>query len=132
MRMLKKPSYTFAAVAFSVLCLSGAATAESPESQQTPAVQKHQEEVKAEVDEKQIDQFVVAYVKVQEINEDYSQQLQAEKEPAKTTELQQEAQVKMEKAVTESGLTIPEYKQIASLAGHDAELRARIQAELAN
>ena len=85
-----------------------------------------------QVSEEKVDQFVTAYVEVQKINQDYSAQLQAAAEPERATELQQEAQRKMQQAVTESGLTVPEYQQIASIAGQDAELRERIQNELEN
>lgn len=85
-----------------------------------------------QVSEEKVDQFVTAYVEVQKINREYSAQLQAAAEPEQATELQQEAQTKMQKAVTDSGLTVSEYQQIASLANQDAELRERIQEELQN
>lgn len=85
-----------------------------------------------QISEEKVDQFVTAYVEVQKINREYSEQLQATEVPEKATELQQEAQTKMQEAVTDSGLTIPEYQQIASRAGQDQDLRARIQEKMAN
>ncbi len=83
-----------------------------------------------QVDETTVNNFIAAYQEVQAIHQDYSQQLQAAEDPESATELQQEAQEKMQEAVTSNGLTIAEYQQVANLAGQDPELRARIEEAL--
>lgn len=107
--------------------LALAETAPQTTTSTTPVTQ-----AQPQISEEKVDQFVTAYVEVQKINQDYSEQLQAAEVPEKATELQQEAQTKMQEAVTDSGLTIPEYQQIASRAGQDQDLRARIQEKMAN
>lgn len=127
-KMIKHP-LAILSVSAGLLCVPALASAEAASTQPaTPATQQTQ----VQVSEEKIDQFVTAYVEVQKINKEYSEQLQTAEEPEKATELQQEAQTKMQKAVTDTGLTIPEYQQIASLAGQDAELRSRIQEGMAN
>jgi flagellar biosynthesis component FlhA len=127
-KMIKHP-LAILSVSAGLLCVPVLANAEAASTQPaTPATQQTQ----VQVSEEKIDQFVTAYVEVQKINKEYSEQLQTAEEPEKATELQQEAQTKMQKAVTDTGLTIPEYQQIASLAGQDAELRSRIQEGMAN
>lgn len=107
--------------------MGGAAIAQAQDGQQTaPPPAAAQEEV----DEATVDNFIAAYLEVQTIHQEYSQQLQAAEDPEVATELQQEAQEKMQEAVTNNGLTISEYQQVANLAGQDPELRARIEAAL--
>ncbi len=67
---------------------------------------------------------------VQGINQEYTQKLQNVEDPEKATKMQQEAQTKMQEAVSESGLSISEYQQIAQAAGQDQELRSQIEEEL--
>ena len=83
-----------------------------------------------DVSEDQVESFVDAYMAVQGINQEYTQKLQAVEDPEKATELQQEAQTKMQEAVSDSGLSISEYQQIANQAGQSEELRSQIEAEL--
>jgi len=85
-----------------------------------------------DVSDSDVEGFVEAYMAVQAVNQEYTQKLQAVEDPEEATELQQEAQGKMEEAVSESGLSIDQYQQIANQAGQDEELRAQIEAELAD
>lgn len=128
MKTIKHP-LAIALFAAGLACAPGLVSAQAPETATSPAPAT---QPAAQVSEEKVDQFVTAYVEVQKISQDYSAKLQATEEPEKATELQQEAQTKMQKAVTKSGLSVPEYQQIASLAGQNPELRARIQEEMAN
>lgn len=127
-KMIKQP---LAILSISAgLCAAPLALAETAPQTTTPTAPATQ--AQPQISEEKVDQFVTAYVEVQKINQEYSEQLQATEVPEKATELQQEAQTKMQEAVTESGLTIPEYQQIASRAGQDQDLRTRIQEKMAN
>jgi polyhydroxyalkanoate synthesis regulator phasin len=124
-KMIKQP-LAIATLAAAMICVPGIASAQSPNNAPAATAQQPQ----AQISEDKVDKFVDAYVEVQKINQEYTAQLQATGEPAKATELQQEAQTKMQEAVTDTGLSIPEYQQIAALAGQDQELRSRIEKEL--
>src|SRR5690625_8049712 len=81
-----------------------------------------------DVSQEEVDNFVEAYMSVQEINQDYTQQLQDVEDSDQATQLQQEAQGKMQDAISEAGLSIAEYQQIANQAGKDEQLRQQIEA----
>ena len=66
------------------------------------------------VNDADVDNFVSAYMAVQGLNQEYTQKLQNVDDPEKATELQQEAQAKMQRAVNDTGLSISEYQQIAN------------------
>jgi len=80
-----------------------------------------------DVSQEEVDNFVEAYMSVQEINQDYTQQLQDVEDSDQATQLQQEAQGKMQDAISEAGLSIAEYQQIANQAGQDEQLRQQIE-----
>jgi|GEM_PF-394249 len=100
------------------------------EGQGAPAAAPQTEQI--DVSDSDVQGFVEAYMAVQAVNQEYTQKLQAVEDPEEATELQQEAQGKMEEAVSDSGLSIDQYQQIANQAGQDEELRGQIEAELAN
>jgi len=95
-----------------------------------PAGVQQQAPAPIEVSDADVDNFVSAYMAVQGINQEYTQKLQNVDDPEKATELQQEAQTKMQEAVSDTGLSISEYQQIANQAGQDEELRGKIEAAL--
>lgn len=74
-----------------------------------------------------INRFAEAYLAVQMINQEYSTMLQQVEDPEQATQLQQEAQTKMQQAVTESGLSISDYQGIAQQANHSDVVREDIQ-----
>lgn len=74
-----------------------------------------------------IHSFAEAYLAVQTINQEYSAMLQQVEDPEQATELQQEAQTKMQQAVTESGLSISDYQNIAQQANLNDAVREDIQ-----
>ena len=81
----------------------------------------------AQVSDGDINRFAEAYLAVQMINQEYSTMLQQVEDPEQATELQQEAQTKMQEAVTESGLSISDYQGIAQQANQSETVREDIQ-----
>lgn len=74
-----------------------------------------------------LDNFVSAYNDVQDIHGRYMQKLENTDDPSEATELQREAQNKIQSAVEEQGLSINEYHQIvADYRGGNPDLRKRI------
>ncbi|MDQ2076593.1 DUF4168 domain-containing protein [Marinimicrobium sp. ABcell2] len=80
-----------------------------------------------QISSEDIGMFAEAYVAVQTINQEYSTRLQQVEDPEQATELQQEAQSKMQQAVTDSGLSISDYQGIAQQANQSEEVREDIQ-----
>lgn len=124
---IKHPVLALLAAA-GLLFAAGTTTAQGEAQQGAPAPQQQAESI--DVSEDDVESFVDAYMAVQGINQEYTQKLQAVEDPEKATELQQEAQTEMQEAVSESGLSISEYQQIANQAGQDEELRGQIEEAL--
>lgn len=82
------------------------------------------------VDDETLSRFVAAYTDVQKIHGDYAERLQKTNDAEATSDLQQEAEGKMQEAVTRNNITLDEYRSIARQVEKDATLRSRIQAEL--
>lgn len=129
-KMIKHP-LAILSISAGLLCVPSLVSAEAATTKPATATTQ-QAQPQTQVSEEKVDKFVTAYVEVQKINKEYSEQLQGAEQPEKATELQQEAQTRMQKAVTDTGLTIPEYQQIASLAGQNEELRSRIEEGMTN
>lgn len=130
MRTIKHPVLALLATAgllFGAATVSAQGTAPQGGAQ-APQAQPQTEAM--DVSEEQVESFVDAYMAVQGINQEYTQKLQAVEDPEKATELQQEAQTKMQEAVSDSGLSISEYQQIANQAGQNEELRGQIEEAL--
>lgn len=133
MRSIKHPVLALLAAAGFLLGAS-TVTAQAQEGgqqggQQAPSAQQPQTEA-MDVSDAQVENFVDAYMAVQGINQEYTQKLQSVEDPEKATELQQEAQTKMQEEVSDTGLSISEYQQIATQAGQDEELRGKIEEAL--
>lgn len=131
MRTIKQPVLALLAAAG---LIAGATTATAQgQSQGQPQGQPAapvQQAPQMDVSSDQVSSFVDAYMAVQTINQEYTQKLQNVEDPEKATKMQQEAQTEMQSAVSDSGLSIEEYQQIAQAAGQDEELRAQIEAAL--
>lgn len=108
-----------------LLFAAGTVTAQgqAPQPQTAPAET-------VEVSDQDVNNFVSAYMEVQEINQEYTQKLQSEEDPEAATGLQQEAQDKMKNAISNNDLSMSEYQQIANQAGRDEELRGQIEEAL--
>ncbi len=103
---------------------------QKPQAPATPAMPQ-QAAPTMEVSDAQIDEFADAYVAVQGLSQEYRAKLQgAAEDPEQTQQLQQEAQGKMKSAITDSGLELVEYRQIAQAANQSEELRNRIAAAI--
>ncbi|WP_341939186.1 DUF4168 domain-containing protein [Marinimicrobium sp. C2-29] len=123
---IKNPVLALLAAA-GLLLAAGTATAQG-EAQQGASAPQQAESI--DVSSEDVENFVDAYMAVQGINQEYTQKLQAVEDPEKATELQQQAQTEMQEAVSESGLSISEYQQIANQASQDEELRGQIEEAL--
>lgn len=116
---ISKPRYLAAMVtAAAAIGLAPAALAQEGDSTGTFADQ---------VDEQQLEAFVVARADVQEIQQDYTARLQSADGDQQAAELQAEAQEKMVSAVEDAGLSVQEFNQIANAAQNDPEVREQIQ-----
>lgn len=80
-----------------------------------------------EVDEQQLEAFVVARADVQEIQQDYTSRLQSAENDQDAADLQAEAQEKMVSAVEDAGLSVQEFNRIAEAAQNDPEVQEKIQ-----
>lgn len=92
----------------------------APQAQSTPM----------QVDDETVSKFVDAYTDVREIHSEYAQKLQNVQDSQQANNMQQEAQQKMEQAVTDNDISVEQYMRIAQQIGQDPQLRSRIQAEL--
>ncbi len=84
------------------------------------------------VDDATIARFVDAYSDVTKIQSDYTRRMKSITDADETRELQQEAEKKMQDAVTQNDMSLEEYRKIAQRVTQDAQLRARVQAQLDN
>lgn len=84
----------------------------------------------APVSDTKVKKFVTAYSEMEEVRADFSNQLQGVEDAEEATAIQQEAQTKMREAVTETGLSVDEYQELAARINSDDELRDRVQKEL--
>lgn len=111
---------TIASLGLGALLAAPGALAQGQQQYQPPAAQ-------GQVSDAQLQNFVEAQTKVNEIQVEYSEKIQSTQDPKKAQTLQSEAQDKMVKAVDEAGLDVQEYNQIAQQMSRDPALRERIQ-----
>ena len=110
---------------------SQAALSQSEATQAQPQQQQSQQQAgQAQVDDATIENFVAAYTDVRQVHTEYAKKLQQAENQEKAAELQQEAQQKMEQAVTENDISVQQYQRIAQQVGQDPQLRSRIQEQL--
>ncbi len=104
------------------------------QAQQAPATEApampQQAAPQIDVSEQQVSEFADAYVAVQTLSQEYRAKLQNAADAEQTQQIQQQAQAEMKGAITESGLELVEYRQIAQAANQDEELRNRISAAI--
>jgi len=84
----------------------------------------------AQISDQQIEQFADAYVAVQTIQEQASNDLQAAKEPAQADQVKQKAESDMIAAVEKSGLKVDEFNLIVETMTANADVRERVAAKL--
>lgn len=95
-------------------------TADAPAASPTaPAVQ-----------EAKIDQFADAYVQVQGIQEQASQQLSSTSDAEAANEVKANAEAQMIQAVERSGLKVEEFNEIVQAMVADADLRSKVVSKI--
>ena len=114
---------------------AGAAIAQETNTQASKAqgVQAQEQQgatQQIQISEKQVDQFVDAYLTVQLIGQKYQAEIQAAGDQAKAKDLQQEAREKMQTAISDSGIAMQKYREISLTANQDEALRGRISEKL--
>ncbi|WP_414829874.1 DUF4168 domain-containing protein [Alteromonas sp. H39] len=103
---------------------SGAAIAQQQNTQAPKAQAQAQKQI--QVTEKQVENFVDAYVSVQFIGQEYQAKIQSAGDQEKAMKLQKEARGKMETAIADSGMDVEKYREISLAANQDKALRSRI------
>lgn len=92
-----------------------------------PAQQQDETPSGASYSKQELQQFADAHSAVMEIRDEYTQRLQQAEDRDRAMELQEEANERMVEAVTDTGLSVERYGQIARQAASDTELSERIQ-----
>lgn len=109
---------------------AGAAIAQETNTQAVKAQEQQSATQQVQISEKQVDQFVDAYLTVQLIGQKYQAEIQATDDQAKAKDLQQEARDKMQTAISDSGIAMQKYREISLAANQDEALRGRISEKL--
>lgn len=77
--------------------------------------------------DKELQKFAVAYTEVIEIRKQMGQQMSQVESQEQKRKLNARAREKMQKAIKESGLTVPRFNQLAQALNSDKELQSRFQ-----
>lgn len=93
---------------------------------QGQAPQAQQQQPQKDFDEDTLKQFAGAYGEVQDIRDDYMTKIQDAEDAETAQGLQQEAQEKMVDAVTDAGVEVTDYNEIAMRMGQDQEFAERV------
>ncbi|HEY5806826.1 MAG TPA: DUF4168 domain-containing protein [Povalibacter sp.] len=80
----------------------------------------------APVEEAKVEQFAAAFVAVQDIQAQATEQLSSAKDDAQATEVKAKAEKKMIEAVQHEGLEVEEFNRIADLMTTDLALRSKV------
>lgn len=114
------------------LALAGTAFAQGQASdptqdqlQETNPVAPAQDEVQAEVTDAELQTYVAATVKLQQVNDKWQQRYQQTDDDQERVDLQQQAQAEMVKTVENEGLSVGQYNSISQAVQSDPELQAR-------
>ena len=78
------------------------------------------------VEERKVDQFAAAFVAVQDIQAQATQQLSTAKDEQQATQVKASAEQKMIEAVQREGLEVEEFNRIADLMTTDLSLRSKV------
>ncbi|TVS11247.1 MAG: DUF4168 domain-containing protein [Wenzhouxiangella sp.] len=101
------------------------AIAQEHQMEQAPPPQ-----VEMDVSDAQLEQFAEAQVAIIEIQQDFSGRLQEVEDPEKAHELQVQANEEMTSAVSDAGLDVESFNEIAMAIQNDPELQQRLTALL--
>lgn len=80
----------------------------------------------AEVSDRKLNQFIVAFAAVRRISDKFASRLNNVDDPSKAHEMQQKAQSAMVDAVEDTGLSVSDYNRIADRMDSDPELRRKV------
>lgn len=94
------------------------------QQQQRPMPQEQQEA--PDVSDSQKEQFVDAYLALQEVRQDYSEQVQNAEGQEEAQSIQQEARDAMMTAITDTGMSMEEYQEVAMAMQQDDEVRQEL------
>lgn len=104
------------------------AQAQQPQGQQGMTGQQGMAQQPAtEISDGDLEKFVDASDKVFEIRDEFTEKLNDVEDPQKAQSLQMEAQQEMMEAVTDSGIEVQKYNEIATRLQTDTELQQRAQ-----
>lgn len=109
----------------SILCLSQAFGQGQSSGGQSPAGQSPSGQSTASISDQQIKEAANAIPQVEGIRQNYQQQL-AQASDSDKQRIQGQAGVEMKKAITDQGLSIPEYNSILQAAEEHPEIRTRL------
>ena len=103
----------------------------APEPADEPSTTATQQAAPTPVNEQKIEQFADAYVAVQTIQTKAAKELDSSSnDPAKQQQTQQAVEKEMIAAVERTGLKLEEFNSIVQTMTADADLRARVVAEI--
>ncbi len=111
---------TLSLLTFSVALMFGAAAMAQDyemEQQQPPQI---------DVSDQQLQQFAEAQMQISEIQQDFSGRLQDVEDPERAHELQVQANEEMTEAVSDAGLDVESFNDIAMAIQNDPELQERL------
>jgi hypothetical protein len=124
---MKHPTIRAAIVASGILLVSPAAFAQSAAEEGPPAPATAEPQPSTmQIDEKKVDQFAAAFVAVQDIQAQATQQLSSTTDEAQATQVKASAEKQMIAAVEREGLQVEEFNRIADLLSTDVALRSKV------
>ena len=131
-RHIRAASLTVAV--FSLMFLGNAAFAQEKAQEKPPIPgQVDGNGAAAALSDQKIEAFVVAYLQVDKVRQEYSAKLGATPDPTAKQQLQTEASKQMVQAVQAApGMSLEEYNAILTAAQNDPELVKRLQEKLQN
>jgi hypothetical protein len=118
---MSKPTFDLRRACLALMAAAPFAAAPALTAAQQPAPEQQQQA--ADVDDATLDQFAEAFLAVQEIQAEASEELQAASDEEAAREVQQKAQEEMVEAVLETGLSVEDYNMVAQLMNSDPQVR---------
>lgn len=105
---------------------------QQPQQQPQQPQQQPAQPAQPSFDEATLERFAGAWNEVQDIRDQYMGEIQAADDAEEAQALQQQAQEKMVDAVTEAGVEVSEYNEIATRMGQDPEFAERVMSMAQN
>lgn len=124
---MRHPTIRAAIIASGILLVSPAAFSQSATEQGPPAPATAEPQTPTvQIDEKKVDQFAAAFVAVQDIQAQATQQLSSTTDETQATQVKASAEKQMIAAVEREGLQVEEFNRIADLLSTDLALRSKV------